>query len=165
MPMVTLDACAHVVAQELSRSAGRALCAREEADDARQELMLVAWRASLRHDGRQNLAYVRTSVKNAMRTMGERARALRRAQQDQYGRPVAVLHLEQPAAHDDGPGEALGDRVAADGASPEEVAEVRQHVLRIAARLDEPDRVRLHWALRGVCEPSAGLLARVANIK
>lgn len=159
--MVNQNAYARVVAQELSRASGRALCRScGDPEDVRQELLIVAWRSSLRHDGRDHLAYVRRSVRNAMRSMGERARAAKRSPQDRYGRPVALLRLD---LRPDDPHESGGGRLqpAAPGRSPEDEAVVRDHVARILARLGRSDRACLGRVARGSLEPSDDLIARV----
>lgn len=160
--MVKMDACAHVVAQELSRAQGKALCrAYGDADEVRQELLLAAWRASLRHDGRDDLGYIRTAVRNAMKGLGQRARTGMRVPHDQYGRPLALVSIEAAAQDESG---VRRLPMAGEGASPEDVAAVRERVALILEQLGWVDRAMLRSAASGTAECSDALLERVRAV-
>ena len=134
--MVTAAAYARVVAQELSRSSARGLRRLYGDDDVRQELLFEAWRSSLRHDGRDNLGYVRQAVRNRVKDLHAQARAGKRVPHDRYGRPIAVVQLPERE-------HACSER------SPEDLAAIAEIVSRILARLSEEDRQEWRRVVNG----------------
>lgn len=83
------ETCARIVAQEVRRLRGHVIGGIHGPEDVAQELLIVALGSAEKHDGRENDSYVRVSVRNAVRTLYERAYAAKRHPQDRYGRPIA----------------------------------------------------------------------------
>lgn len=88
------DACARIVAQECRRFRDIRIGGYISSDDLSQELSIAALRSARQHDGRDNAAYIRTSVRNAIRTLYERVYAAKRYPQDRYGRPIPLASFD-----------------------------------------------------------------------
>jgi DNA-directed RNA polymerase specialized sigma24 family protein len=151
--MINMEVCSRIVDQEMRRSSVWALYRTSgDSEDVRQELLVEAWKSAQRHDGRDNTAYVRVSVRNAIKDLARARRASSRMVRDQYGRPQPEASLEAKErrgcelAGSSPPRKlpVLEDRrahgLSNDIPSPEDSAMVRQIAERIFARLNQADR-------------------------
>jgi DNA-directed RNA polymerase specialized sigma24 family protein len=121
------DVCARIVAQEVRRHYGRLIGGYISTDDLSQELSISVMKSASRHDGRAGEAYIRKSVRNAIRTLYERAYAAKRYPQDRYGRPVSMAVYDDPTFR-------------AVQVTPEEIASCREQLKLIVDQLNAEDK-------------------------
>jgi DNA-directed RNA polymerase specialized sigma24 family protein len=142
------DVCARIVAQEVRRLRWHIIGGYISSDDLSQELSIAALRSAQRHDGRKGEAYIRTSVRNAMRKLYERAYAAKRYPQDRYGRPVSL------AVYD--------DRFFREARiSPEEKCSHQEQLRLIFAQLNAEDKERFEQFASGREEIDLKFVRRV----
>ena len=125
------EVCARVVAQEVRRLRGHLIGGWISSEDLSQELSITAWKSARKHDGRDGEAYIRKSVRNAIRTLYERVYAAKRYPQNKYGQPISLLSYDNIVP------QAVG------GSSPEQCCWQREVLKLIADQLDSEDRAQL----------------------
>jgi DNA-directed RNA polymerase specialized sigma24 family protein len=145
------DVCARIVAQEVRRLRGRLIGGYISPDDLAQELSIAALKSARKHDGRDGEAYVRTSVRNAMRTLHARVYAAKRYPQDRYGRPIGLV------SYDDIVQQAIKDP------NPEQSFSNRELLQIIATQLPARDRKRLMQFASGEKEIDPEFVRRIAG--
>lgn len=123
------ETCARIVAQEVRRLRGHLIGGWIAPEDLTQELSIVALQSAGKHDGRENTSYVRTSVRNAIRSLYEQAYVAKRFPQDRYGQPISF------ASYDD-----KFSLFGAIALTPEDELSNRQQLKLIADQLSIEDK-------------------------
>lgn len=156
--MTDVRKCTALVEREMRRM-GVERIGEHDQDDLRQLLVMAALRASARAKAdRDETAYVRQSIRNAMKNLHRATYAARRMPSDNYGQALGFVSVD---SNDYIPDHGM----LRGGTDPEQCVAAREIFDRVAARLSGTRRADLNSLLSGISITGAQLSALEADIE